>query len=261
MRLQRRRATVASLIAGITLACLAACTPVAPAKADPISQTHAGYVMYPNSGKTYKQVSATLLPPQFICLPKQTNTVRWFLAMDGIAGAADQGASARAGLILGCRNGSPSYAPYYGIYQPGKNTPDKAFAPVHIYPGDYVSIAVGQGNGDVEFQLSVGPAPGEPKRAPYSNDIFVPNTQITGTAAGCLFDATSGAPALPKATPFNVFDCTAYTALDGHSRFYAPNHGDQATRLYNVSSKAGKQLTRLNTLNVGLDGYFDIAER
>jgi hypothetical protein len=260
MRLHRPRATFASIIT-LALVGLAACTPAAPVKADPISQTHAGYVMYPSAGKTYQQVYAYLIQPQFICLPKQNDTVRWFIAMDGIAGAANLAVSARAGLILGCRNGQPSYVPYYGIYQTGKNTPDKAFAPVRIYPGDEVNVAVGQAYGYVEFQMVITPAPGTPKRAPYHADVFVPNTQITGTAAGCLLDATSGAPALPKADPFTVYACSAYTALDGHSLFHAPSHGNPTIRSYNIATKSGKALTRLDTGTYGLDGYFDIVER
>ena len=82
--------------------------------------------------------------------------------------------------------------------------------------------------------MIVTPQPGAPKRAPYHADIFVPTTQITGTAVGCLLDATAGAPALPKTTSFVVFDCSAYTDLAGNGVFGAPNHGNQATRVYNV---------------------------
>jgi hypothetical protein len=181
--------------------------------------------------------------------------------MDGIAGASNLNASARAGLILGCKNGAPSYIPFYGVYETGKSTPDKQFAPVRIYPGDYVDFAVGQGPGNVEFQLSVGAAPGEPKRPVYQAEIFVPSTQITGTAVGCLLDATSGASALPKATPFTVFQCSAYTDLAGNGTFSAPNHGNQATRGYNVVTKAGKPLTRLDNFTYGQEGYFNISER
>jgi hypothetical protein len=262
MRLPRPRVIVAIVVAGLTLAGLAACTPAAPIKADPISQPHAGYVMYPNVGKTYQQVHAYLPVPSFICLPKQTSTVRWFIAMDGIAGATNLDASARAGLILGCRNGSPSYIPYYGIYEAGQNTPDKAFAPVRINQGDEVLFAVGQGFGQVEFQMLVTATPGAPKRPVYHADIFVPTSHITGTAVGCLLDATSGAPSLPKTTSFPVYSCSAYTDLAGNGVFGAPNHGSQATRLYNISSKSGRQLTRLHTLDIdGLDGYFEIVER
>jgi hypothetical protein len=267
MRLRHPFTTFASLIGGLALVGLAACTPAAPVKADPISQNHAGYVMYPNSGKTFQQVHTTLIPPQFICLPKQNGTVRWYVAMDGIAGASNQNASAHTGLILGCKNGAASYIPFYGIYQAGKTASDQRFAPVRINPGDYVTVAVGEGFGYAEFQLGVGAAPGTPKRPYFDADIHVPSTQITGSAVGCLLEATSGASALPRVnslgfdTSFNVLNCSAYTDLAGNGVFEAPNHGNQTTRGYNVTTKSGKALTRLDAFNYGLDGYFDIVER
>jgi hypothetical protein len=236
-----------TLLAGLLVLGASACTQV-PVSHDPIVQSDAGYVLYPDQGSSYENIYLAMGLPTFTCLPKQNSTVRWFAALDGLPGAANQAVSARAGLILGCKNGSPSYLPFYGLYKPGQSSPDHRFVPVHLVAGDMVIVSIGaMPHGDfVEFQMGLSKQPGQPVRPAWNQDVRLKTTQISGSAAGCLLEAPIGSYALPKATSFESYGCLARTEWTSSGMFWAPNLGNQKTRSLNMTTKAGKHLTSLH---------------
>jgi hypothetical protein len=254
----RRRllSLLAALGAALSILTLSGCT------LDPITQTRAGFVMYADAGKSYVTAYSVIALPTFTCLPKATSTVRYYTAVDGLPGAANQVASARLGVIMGCVNGSPSYVPFYGVYEPGRSSPDRSFAPVRLLANDILilQINVGPLPGQLWFEMS--PFDESATRNPgWSGFVRMFNTPITGTATGCLWDAPAGTYALPKTPQFFVYGCETRTDMSLSGMYWALD-GKQRIRSFNVTTKSGKPLTTL--LRGGYNGVapiFSIVER
>jgi hypothetical protein len=232
----------AAMTAGLSTAfVLSSCAPV-----DPVVGSAAGYALAAPAAASFGQIEVGFTVPKVTCARGENSSARIWAGLDGVSFARNPGVNAKAGLILACRDGTATYTPYYGIYFRGHNSPDQFFHLSGIKPGDTMSFLVYKGRplpGQVQFLALVNSG-----RAPADNaQVVVTAPQIQGTSGECFVEAPHDPAQFTRFPTITIFGCDTGGAL-------VRLNEQPGARLFNVTTKSGKVLTR--TVNSGPLGSF-----
>lgn len=236
------RKFAAAMTAGLSAAfVLSSCAPV-----DPVVGSEAGYALAAPAATPFGQIELGFTVPKVTCARGENSSARVWVGLDGLTFARNPGVNAKAGLILACKNGAATYTPYYGIYIRGHNSPDQFFRLFGIKPGETMSFLVYRGRplpGQVQFIALVNAGQGPANNA----QVVVAAPQIQGTSGECFVEAPHDSAQFTRFPTITIFGCDTGGAL-------VRLNEQPGARLFNVTSKSGKVLTR--TVNSGPLGSF-----